>query len=103
MQKIKAEYIWIDGSKPVAKLRSKTKILDHVVSQVSDIPEWGFDGSSTQQAEGHSSDCVLKPVYFVADVVRGNPHILVMFIKVIIEPDCVKLQGNMKIMKLGLV
>ncbi|OGH58625.1 MAG: glutamine synthetase [Candidatus Magasanikbacteria bacterium RIFCSPHIGHO2_01_FULL_33_34] len=78
MQKIKAEYIWIDGSKPVAKLRSKTKILDHVVSQVSDIPEWGFDGSSTQQAEGHSSDCVLKPVYFVADVVRGNPHILVM-------------------------
>ena len=26
------------------------------------LPNWGFDGSSTRQAEGHSSDCVLKPV-----------------------------------------
>jgi hypothetical protein len=26
------------------------------------LPLWGFDGSSTMQAEGHSSDCVLKPV-----------------------------------------
>ena len=26
--KIKAEYIWIDGKTPTAKLRSKTKIMD---------------------------------------------------------------------------
>ena len=26
--KIKAEYIWIDGLTPTAKLRSKTKIID---------------------------------------------------------------------------
>ena len=25
---IKAEYIWIDGTEPTARLRSKTKILD---------------------------------------------------------------------------
>jgi glutamine synthetase len=27
-----------------------------------DCPEWSFDGSSTRQAEGNYSDCVLKPI-----------------------------------------
>ena len=31
MGKIRAEYIWIDGHKPTAKLRSKTKVLDEMV------------------------------------------------------------------------
>ena len=59
---VKAEYIWIDGAKPTAKLRSKTKVmldLDEVKS-LDDLPLWGFDGSSTQQAEGHASDCALN-------------------------------------------
>src|SRR5204863_6909732 len=47
--KITAEYIWIDGQKPTAKLRSKTKIIDPVKS-LGDIPDWGYDGSSTFQA-----------------------------------------------------
>ena len=42
--KIKAEYIWIDGKTPTAKLRSKTKIMD----QGTEPPIWGFDGSSTE-------------------------------------------------------
>ena len=46
--KIKAEYIWIDGQTPTAKLRSKTKIIE----QGTEPPIWGFDGSSTQQAAG---------------------------------------------------
>ena len=46
--KIKAEYIWIDGLTPTAKLRSKTKIIE----QGTEPPIWGFDGSSTQQATG---------------------------------------------------
>jgi len=78
MDKIKAEYIWIDGQKPTPSLRSKTKILDHEVRYLSEIPDWGFDGSSTMQAEGHSSDCQLKPVFFVPDPIRGAPHILVL-------------------------
>ena len=45
--KIKAEYIWIDGLTPTAKLRSKTKIIE----QGTEPPIWGFDGSSTQQAQ----------------------------------------------------
>lgn len=64
---VRAEYIWIDGQQPTAKLRSKTKILDFVPQQVEHIPEWGFDGSSTYQAEGRHSDLVLKPVAFVRD------------------------------------
>ena len=78
MTKVMAEYIWIDGHKPTAKLRSKTKVLDEKVTDVNQLPEWGFDGSSTQQAEGHFSDCLLRPVYFLMDPIRGGDHILVM-------------------------
>ncbi|MEE8335667.1 MAG: glutamine synthetase GlnII [Candidatus Neomarinimicrobiota bacterium] len=78
MPRIKAEYIWIDGHKPTAKLRSKTKILEDAVKTLKDVPVWGFDGSSTMQAPGSSSDCMLKPVYFVPDPIRGGEHILVL-------------------------
>jgi glutamine synthetase len=78
MTKIKAEYIWLDGQKPTPSLRSKTKILDNEVKYLTEIPDWGFDGSSTMQAEGSFSDCQLKPVFFVPDPIRGNPHILVL-------------------------
>jgi len=71
---IKAEYIWIDGTEPTAKLRSKTKIL----GIGEEPPIWGFDGSSTNQAEGHSSDCVLRPVKVVPDPIRGGDSILVL-------------------------
>ena len=73
-----AEYIWIDGYEPTAGLRSKTKILDNVVVSVSDLPSWGFDGSSTLQAEGTDSDCMLKPVWFCKDPLRGGDNVLVM-------------------------
>ncbi len=78
MSKIKAEYLWIDGHKPTAKLRSKTKIIDDKVSSLNDIPIWSFDGSSTMQAKGHDSDCTLKPVYYVPDPIRGGDDIIVM-------------------------
>jgi len=78
MGKIMVEYIWIDGHQPTAKLRSKTKIVDHKVTSVSDLPDWGFDGSSTMQAEGHFSDCLLKPVHIMKDPLRGGENLLVM-------------------------
>ncbi|MBL75480.1 MAG: glutamine synthetase [Chloroflexi bacterium] len=70
----RAEYIWVDGTQPTAKLRSKTKILQ----DGADLPIWGFDGSSTNQAPGESSDCVLRPVFSCPDPIRGEPHVLVM-------------------------
>ena len=75
MGKIMVEYIWIDGHQPTAKLRSKTKIVDNKISSPSDLPDWGFDGSSTLQAEGHFSDCLLKPVHNIKDPIRGGDNI----------------------------
>ena len=70
----KAEYIWIDGTEPTAKLRSKTKILP----DGADLPIWGFDGSSTNQAPGSASDCVLQPVFSCPDPIRGGHNVLVL-------------------------
>ncbi len=78
MSKIRAEYIWLDGGNPTQHLRSKTKILEGTVSKLEDIPEWGFDGSSTEQAPGEDSDRALKPVYYVPDPVRGGDNLLVL-------------------------
>ena len=66
--KIKIEYVWLDGYKPEPNLRSKVKITDKPINELSDVPEWGFDGSSTRQAEGYSSDCYLKPVRLYTDL-----------------------------------
>ena len=75
--KHKVEYVWLDGYKPEPNLRSKTKIVEGAAGLVlSDLPEWGFDGSSTQQAEGHFSDCLLKPVKLVRDPQRINGWIV---------------------------
>ena len=62
MQKTKPEYVWLDGYLPEPTLRSKIKIVDRYCSHVDEVPLWGFDGSSTQQAKGSSSDCILKPI-----------------------------------------
>ncbi|HEX2100982.1 MAG TPA: glutamine synthetase beta-grasp domain-containing protein [Candidatus Synoicihabitans sp.] len=74
MAKLKLEYIWLDGYTPVPNMRSKTKIIDGDPAKLSlnDLPVWGFDGSSTQQAEGRSSDCLLKPVALFPDSTRTN-------------------------------
>ena len=71
MTKYKLEYIWLDGKKPVPELRGKTqlKTFDKPPT-LADLPNWGFDGSSTMQAEGKSSDCVLKPVALYPDGAR---------------------------------
>ena len=78
MKRILAENIWMDGNKPPQKLRSKTKVLDNVISSIQDLPSWGFDGSSTNQAVGSDSDCMLKPVYKIPDPIRGGSNLLVM-------------------------
>ena len=72
----KLEYIWLDGYQPVPNLRSKTKIVGSAPKSVEDCPEWGFDGSSTQQAEGHSSDCMLHPVALYPDCTRKNAFLV---------------------------
>jgi len=73
MTKYKLEYIWLDGYEPTPNLRSKTKVkaFDGFPS-VDDIPLWGFDGSSTRQAAGNDSDCLLQPVAVFPDPARRD-------------------------------
>ena len=84
-----AEYLWVDGRKPTPGIRSKTRILDIESGKrfedfaVANLPVWGFDGSSTEQASGGDSDCVLRPIAFWYDPLRntGNetfPHLIVL-------------------------
>lgn len=73
MAKYKLEYIWLDGYQPVANLRGKTQVKEFAdYPTLEDLPMWGFDGSSTRQAEGHSSDCMLKPVSHYLDTTKEN-------------------------------
>lgn len=57
-EKILLEYVWIDfDSNP----RSKIKIINSKNFDITKLPEWNFDGSSTGQAEGKDSDVIIKP------------------------------------------
>ena len=81
LKPVKAEYVWCDGYTPEPNLRSKTKVLrvdsNDPEIKLESLPMWSFDGSSTQQAEGGSSDCLLKPVRILQDPTRYS-GILVM-------------------------
>ena len=70
--KSKLEYIWLDGYTPTQNMRSKTKVVEDFNGTLEECPIWAFDGSSTKQAEGSSSDCLLKPVAIFSDPARIN-------------------------------
>jgi glutamine synthetase len=85
----KLEYIWLDGYKPTQSLRSKTLVRQEFDGALESCPVWSFDGSSTEQATGDDSDCLLKPVAIYPDPQRrdgflvmtevlnadGSPHV----------------------------
>ncbi|TWR31450.1 glutamine synthetase [Mucilaginibacter pallidiroseus] len=72
----KLEYIWLDGYKPTQSLRSKTKIVKSFSGNVEELDNWSFDGSSTEQAPGGSSDCILKPVFACPDPQRKDAYLV---------------------------
>jgi glutamine synthetase len=78
MAKIKLEYLWLDGYEPTQNIRSKTKveIHDNFQGTLEEIGNWSFDGSSTRQAEGGSSDCLLVPVAIYPDPERINGYLV---------------------------
>lgn len=84
MAKSKLEYIWLDGHLPTQQMRSKTKIVDDFSGKVEDAPLWSFDGSSTNQAKGGSSDLLLKPVRVFIDPARENAYLV---ITEVLNPD----------------
>jgi glutamine synthetase len=44
------------------EMRSKTKCMMQPIESLDpkDFPDWSYDGSSTGQAKGNNSDCILK-------------------------------------------
>lgn len=75
------EYIWMDGANPTQKLRCKPRLVQIKsieATTINDFPEWSYDGSSTYQASGHSSDLLLKPVTFVKNPLREPGSFLVL-------------------------
>jgi len=76
MAKSKLEYIWLDGYLPTQSLRSKTRVEGNFSGNLEDCPIWCFDGSSTEQAEGGASDCLLKPVAIFPDPGRKNSYLV---------------------------
>ena len=73
----KLEYLWLDGCTPT-QIRYKTKVVKEPlkVPEWGFDPIWGFDGSSTEQADGDSSDCVLKPVRVYPNPLESNSSIV---------------------------
>jgi len=74
----KLEYIWVDGTEPTAQLRSKTKVLQEFNRDINSCPVWSFDGSSTNQAPGSDSDCVLKPMKLYENPMEKDTSFLVL-------------------------
>lgn len=73
--KIIAEYIWIDGA---MDLRAKARTLDGPVANVSELPEWNFDGSSCYMAPTENSEVIMRPVAKFPDPFRRGDNILVL-------------------------
>lgn len=78
--KLILEYVWLDGYK-TQNLRSKVKVLDYNQEdldqlKLENVPEWNFDGSSTMQASGSESECILKPVRLYQH--PGNNKVIVL-------------------------
>ncbi|MDF1766641.1 MAG: glutamine synthetase beta-grasp domain-containing protein [Gammaproteobacteria bacterium] len=74
--KSKLEYIWLDGGVPTQGLRSKTMVRNDFGGTVEECPIWSFDGSSTNQATGDDSDCLLKPVAVFPDPDRASSYLV---------------------------
>ena len=86
MAKYKLEYLWLDGYDPVPNIRGKTQVKEFAsFPKLEELPMWGFDGSSTRQAEGRTSDCMLQPVAVYPDTTKKN-GVLVMC--EVMMPDC---------------
>lgn len=75
------EYVWLGGR---GEFRSKTrvcyelrpeKIMD-IIQNPDMIPEWNYDGSSTGQAHGSSSEIVLRPVACYPNPVEEKLYVL---------------------------
>lgn len=70
---IQAQYVWIGGSG--SDLRCKTKTLVNrsgTVRDISELPEWNYDGSSTGQAQRKDSDITHSCEMYTRSIQTGR-------------------------------
>jgi len=73
--KVQAEYIFIDADGDV---RSKCRTVPANKATVDMLPDWNYDGSSTEQAPGEDSEVIIKARAVFKDPFRGGDNILVL-------------------------
>ena len=71
---ITVDYIWLDGSEDMPQIRAKTRVFSYKY-EIQDLPEWSFDGGSTQQGSLEDSDRLLKPVRVYDDPFTDDNYI----------------------------
>jgi len=52
------DYVWLGGN---GELRSKSRVIYDTITSIEQIPIWNYDGSSTGQAVGDSSEILIHP------------------------------------------
>ena len=68
-------------------------IVEDFSGKLEDAKQWSFDGSSTEQATGDSSDCLLQPAHIIPDPDRfGGNGWLVMC--EVLNPDGTPHESN---------
>ncbi len=76
--KIVIEYIWIGGS---GELRSKARVIDaneRIFQDMTLIPFWNYDGSSTEQANGKLSEVMISPIKVSKCPFRRGNNLIVL-------------------------
>jgi len=73
--KVQAEYLFIDADGGV---RSKCRTVDAAKATLDKLPDWNYDGSSTNQAPGEDSEVIMKPRAVFKDPFRRGDNILVL-------------------------
>lgn len=70
--KTMVEYVWIGGYGN--DLRSKSRTFDKEIKSIEDLPEWNYDGSSTNQAVTSDSEVLIRPVALFDDPFTLRPN-----------------------------
>jgi glutamine synthetase len=81
---IMVEYVWISADQSI---RSKSRTVYINGNKVLNIPDWNYDGSSTGQAPGDSSEIILQPIALYKDPFREGDHKIVLC-------NCIKADGS---------
>ena len=72
---IVAEYVWLGGNN---ELRSKARVFNIEINKINELPDWNYDGSSTEQASGTDSEIIIKPKAIFKCPFRKGDNILVL-------------------------